>query len=206
MRSYGVLDIGSGNLYSLMRSLKQLDIRGTIVNRPEELKKLDGLFLPGVGAFKSGMDTLNKNHMLEPIIEYVKVGKPLLGICLGMQLLLSESFEFGNHKGLNFIKGQVKPIIAKDKWPVPNIGWCEVKILRKKNNSPFNNITCNNDFYFIHSYFCDLEDHTNIVGEICYGGQNLAAIISEGNVHGCQFHPELSDNLGFKIFKDFVNL
>ena len=76
------------SLYSLMRSLKQLDIRGTIVNRPEELKKLDGLFLPGVGAFKSGMDTLNKNHMLEPIIEYVQVGKPLLGICLGMQLLL----------------------------------------------------------------------------------------------------------------------
>ena len=206
MHKLGIIDIGSGNLFSLIRSLKPFDIEVIIVNREEKIQELDGILLPGVGAFKSGIETLKNNNMINALNEHKKKGKPILGICLGMQLLLSESSEFGVHKGLDFIKGKVKLIKKKDKWPVPNIGWCDINNIKNNKLSPFNNIKNHDDFYFIHSYFCDLQKQDDIIGEIIYGGENIPAMISHENIHGCQFHPELSARSGYIIFENFIKL
>ena len=122
-----------------------------------------------------------------------------------MQLLLNKSYEFGIHNGLSLMHGIVKPIKKKKGWPVPNIGWCKVNI-KKEAAEPFRNFMTDTHFYFIHSYYCDMENKKNVVGSIKYGDIAIPAIIQDDNIIGCQFHPELSDISGFKIIKNFVKL
>jgi len=204
-KTVGIIDIGSGNLFSLVRSIKSLNVKIEIIEKKEQLKLADSLLIPGVGSFKSGMDTIKNSNIYDELKNYNIKGKPILGICLGMQLLLTESEEFGLYKGLNFIPGKVKPIPKTKKWPVPNIGWSEI-IFNKKNLKPFSNVIEGTDFYFIHSYYCDPVEKSHIIAEIDYGGFNIPAVINHENIYGCQFHPELSDKYGFKILSDFIEL
>lgn len=201
----GIVDIGSGNLFNLIKCLREIEVNTTLVNNANEFKKLDALIIPGVGAFKSGIETLTKSNLIEELKNFANKKKPILGICLGMQLLLSKSYEFGIHKGLDLISGIVKPISLQKGWNVPNIGWCRVNI-RQDAKLPFNKIIESNNFYFIHSYYCDVKKKNDIVGVINYGDQKIPAIIQNENILGCQFHPELSDTSGLQILKNFVKL
>ncbi|MBL42078.1 MAG: imidazole glycerol phosphate synthase subunit HisH [Rhodospirillaceae bacterium] len=201
----GVVDIGSGNLYNLIKCIKELEVNLSLVNDLSELKQSDALIIPGVGAYKSGIETLQKSNIVEGLKNFAFQKKPILGICLGMQLLLGKSYEFGVHEGLNLISGTVRPIKEQTGWPIPNIGWCNVKI-RNNVEQPFNNISDDNSFYFIHSYYCDVDEENDIIGIIDYGNFQIPAIIQNENIMGCQFHPELSDNSGFQILNNFVKL
>ncbi len=205
MKTVGIIDIGSGNLFSLIKSIKPLKVNIKIIQNADDLKKTDGLLIPGVGSFKSGMDNIKNTNIYEELIDFGKTNKPILGICLGMQLLLSESMEFGLFKGLNFIPGKVKPIPKKSGWPVPNIGWSEIKF-KNKQVKPFEDINQNTNFYFIHSYYCEPNNKDHVAGEIDYGEIKIPAIIKHNNIFGCQFHPELSDKSGFKILSNFISL
>ncbi len=205
MKTVGIIDIGTGNLFSLIKSIKPLNINIKIIDDAESIRKSDALLSPGVGSFKSGMDNIKKSNIYEELLNCKNNNKPILGICLGMQLLLTESMEFGIFKGLNLISGKVRAIPKKKKWPVPNIGWSEI-IFKNHNIKPFNNIKEKTDFYFIHSYYCDPENKEHIIGEIDYGKIKIPAIIKYKNIFGCQFHPELSGKSGFKILSDFIGL
>ena len=205
MKTVGIIDIGTGNLFSLIKSIKPLNIKIKIIENATDFKKVDGLLIPGVGSFKSGMDNIQKSNIHKELLNFQILNKPILGICLGMQLLLTESMEFGLFKGLNFIPGKVIPIPKKKKWPVPNIGWSEITF-KENNIKPFNNIDAKTNFYFIHSYYCDPVNKEHIIGEIDYGDIKIPAIIKYKNTFGCQFHPELSDKSGFKILSDFIGL
>ena len=205
MINVGIVDIGTGNLYNLIKCLKEIEVNTTIVDNSADLKNSDALIIPGVGAFKSGMDTLMSSRILEDINIFAEQKKPILGICLGMQLLLNKSYEFGIHNGMNLIQGIVKPIKKKRGWPIPNIGWCKVDI-KKEAKAPFKNLMIDTHFYFIHSYYCDVQNKKNVVGTIYYGDTKIPAIIQNDNIIGCQFHPELSDTSGFQIIENFVKL
>tara|TARA_B110000008_G_C16815977_1_gene502689 strand:+ start:265 stop:891 length:627 start_codon:yes stop_codon:yes gene_type:complete len=204
MIEIGIIDIGSGNIFNLIKSLKIFDVNVNIIEDIKGLKKSDALIIPGVGSFKSGVDTMKKSKIFNELQSITHRNKPILGICLGMQLLLTKSYEFGTHEGLNLIPGIVKPIEKQKGWPVPNIGWCEVKT-KMNSDTLVNNTQSDKNFYFIHSYYCDIENKDNIIGTINYGDIEIPAIIKEKNIFGCQFHPELSDNSGIQILSNFVD-
>ena len=204
MKKLGVIDIGSGNLYNLIKNIKKFNVDIQIIDNNKKLQYLDGLLIPGVGSFSSGMETLKKKNYIDEINKFKNTFKPILGICLGMQLLLSSSKEFGNHKGLNFIPGNVIPIPYQNGWPVPNIGWCDINInLEQK---PFQGINLKSNFYFIHSFYCMPENSNHIVGSIKYGSIKIPAIIKNKNTFGCQFHPELSGDSGLDILSNFIKM
>lgn len=198
-----IIDYGVGNLFSLSSSLRMIGADAVISGDTEVIKGCERLILPGVGAFGDAMEKLKADGLDRLIIEEAQGGKPLLGICLGMQLLFEKSYEFGEHKGLGLIKGSVVPLegrIPKD-LKIPHIGWNSLKLY---GSCPiFKNIK-NGDFvYFVHSYFADgcgesLAATTEYGAEIC-------AAASNGNVYGCQFHPEKSGETGLAILRAFCN-
>ena len=199
-----IIDYGVGNLFSLSSSLKAVGAEAVITGDSKLIRKADKLILPGVGAFGDAMEKLKADGLDRLIKEEAQGGKPLLGICLGMQLLFEKSYEFGEHKGLGLIKGSVVPLegrIPKD-LKIPHIGWNSLKL---HGNCPiFKNIK-NGDFvYFVHSYFADgcgesLAATTEYGAEIC-------AAASNGNVYGCQFHPEKSGETGLAILRAFCSM
>jgi glutamine amidotransferase len=202
-RCIGVIDYGVGNLFSARRGLRAVGSDAVFITEPENVEKCDAILLPGVGAFGSGIDRLRQFGMDEAVIAFSKSGKQILGICLGMQFLMSNSMEFGEHQGLNLIPGNVKPIETKVGWPVPNIGWNTVEFIGDTDATPFAGVSGSEDFYFAHSFYCDPEEQTDKLATIDYGDQTIAAVISRNNVHGCQFHPEVSDEAGLNILRLF---
>ncbi|MBK5254152.1 MAG: imidazole glycerol phosphate synthase subunit HisH [Peptostreptococcaceae bacterium] len=201
----GIIDYGVGNLFSLKSSLDYLGLESIVTNEEVVLKKADRIILPGVGAFKDAYDKLDKTGLIPMLDEMVKEGKPLLGICLGMQLLFDKSYEYGEYIGLGYISGDIIAMrdIINDELKVPHIGWNELQITDKSN--PLIKYTNDGDFvYFVHSYMghnCEeiLVAHTE------YGAM-VPAVVSVGNVYGCQFHPEKSGEVGLKILKAFSEI
>lgn len=204
MSRVGIINYGVGNLKSVKNSLDYLGIPNSIVENPLELRNFDKLILPGVGAFGAAMEKLNKLGFAVKIKAFAKQSKSILGICLGMQLLFEESFEYGHHKGLGLIKGQVLPFKAKVKnLPIPLIGWNNIT---KNNTSPFlKNVDDNSCFYFVHSFYCEPNKKSVIIASANYG-LDFPAIIHENNIFGCQFHPEKSQSAGLQILKNFNDL
>lgn len=199
----GIINYGMGNLASVKSALDYLDIKNKIIDNPIELCKMDKIILPGVGAFGMAMENLNKLEFTPLIEEFVSVKqKPILGICLGMQLLLEKSTEHGNHQGLGLIQGYVK-MFDKDqiKLPIPHVGWNTV-IAETRNNFLFENNDSSATYYFVHSYYCELKDYTTISGITEYG-ISFHSSIQKNNIFGCQFHPEKSQKNGLNIFKKF---
>ena len=205
MKKLGIIDIGSGNLYNLIKSIKKFNVDIKVIDDHKKMQYLDGLLIPGVGAFSSGIKALKNKNYIDEINKFKNSFKPILGICLGMQLLLSFSKEFGNHKGLNLIPGSVIPIPYQNGWPVPNIGWCDINI-NLKQQEPFQGINLKSNFYFIHSFYCKPENYKHIVGSIKYGSIEIPAIIKNKNIFGCQFHPELSGESGLEILSNFIKM
>ncbi len=196
-----VIDYGVGNLYSLKCSLDSMGIENCVTNSADEIHAADRIILPGVGAFSDAARILSDCGLDRVIIDETRLGKPLLGICLGMQLLFEKSFEYGEHRGLGLIKGNVVPISdAVDKsYKVPHIGWNALHFAKE---SPiFKYIKENDCVYFVHSYFASGCDK-NVIATTEYGAE-LTAAVQSGNVFGCQFHPEKSGNVGLGILKAF---
>ena len=196
-----VIDYGVGNLFSLCSSLKYVGADTVVTGDPEVIKKADKIILPGVGAFEDARKKLSVNGLDELVIEKAKSGTPIMGICLGMQMLFEESHEYGVHKGLGLIKGKVVAMKGRipDRLDIPHMGWNALKF---HNPSPiFKYINEGDCVYFVHSYFADGCDES-LIASAEYGIRITAAVQS-GNVYGCQFHPEKSGNVGLKILKAF---
>ena len=200
-----IVDYGVGNLFSLVSSFKSIGVDVILTSDKNVIQSADKIILPGVGAFGDASDKLFSSGLAEIVKSEAKKGKPVLGICLGMQLLLEKSFEYGEHKGLGLIKGEIRPI--KDVIPkslkIPHIGWNALKFKGEK--SPIFKYLKDGDFvYFVHSYYganCD----ESVIATAEYGAEITAAVQS-GNVYGCQFHPEKSGDVGLKILKAFSEL
>ena len=196
-----IVDYGVGNLFSLKCSFEAIGAEICVTSDAETIKAADKIILPGVGAFEDAAAKLRKSGLDKLIVSEAKAGKPLLGICLGMQLLFDRSFEYGEHEGLGLIPGSVKPI--KDVIPKglksPHIGWNALRF--KKNGRLFANILEGDCVYFVHSFYAaDCEDYVSAVSE--YGAE-LTASVERDNVFGCQFHPEKSGIVGLGILRAF---
>lgn len=197
----GIIDYGVGNLFSLTSSFKQIGAEVFVSGNKEQLEKADKLILPGVGAFGDAANKLFETGLDKFIIGQSEKGIPLLGICLGMQLLFEESHEYGIHKGLGLLKGQVMPMedCIKD-LKLPHMGWNKLHICNQ-NSKLFCNTAEGEYVYFVHSFHAqNCEDSLAAVTEY---GVTVTAAVEKDNIFGCQFHPEKSGDSGLKILKAF---
>ncbi len=197
----GLIDYGMGNLMSIQNALDFLQFPSRITRDKDELKHFSAFILPGVGAFGEAMRNLNSLEILLSLDKEVgKKGKPLLGICLGMQLLANDSDEMGFHKGLGWIDGHVRKI--KTKLRLPHVGWNEIKVIRKK--PLFERLPDTCSFYFDHSYQF-LASNSSIVSSVSVYGTEIISSVQSGNLFGVQFHPEKSQRNGLKMLRGFTN-
>jgi|JI10StandDraft_1071094.scaffolds.fasta_scaffold906756_2 glutamine amidotransferase len=201
----GIINYGMGNLTSVLNALKYIGIEAQLFSDPESIHSYNKVILPGVGAFGQAMHNLRESGMADAIHQYASENKYLLGICLGMQLLLEESCEHGNHIGLGLIKGKVKSFKGSiQNLPIPHVGWNNTfpgKTSKIFNNDPGLEQT----FYFVHSFYCDLEDKSLVSGFTDYGIRFDSALESS-NIFAAQFHPEKSQKNGLEILKKFGSL
>lgn len=195
-----VIDYGAGNLKSVTKALDHLGYANTIASRPEELETVDGMILPGVGAFPMCMAALRKSGMDQAILQQAGK-KPLLGICLGMQMLLDSSSEMGGDQGLGLIPGTVEKIETNLK--LPHIGWNSLNVV---NPNPLTAGLSDGDYvYFVHSFCAKVKNSEDLALTTDYGA-TVTAMIARGNVFGCQFHPEKSGPVGMTILRNFGEL
>ena len=204
LRKILIINYGLGNLASLCNALSALDINWQIVSNINETLDLefDGFILPGVGSFEAGINGLNERGFIKPIKKWAMNGIPCLGICLGMQLLMSESEESNNSiKGLELINGKVRslPFISL---PIPHIGWSPTFLNNETKENHLSH-SLNGDFYYVHSYVAEPLDKQNILANFNYGNTKQTAAIIKNNILGVQFHPEKSQLSGLKFIKEF---
>ncbi|MBO7252449.1 MAG: imidazole glycerol phosphate synthase subunit HisH [Oscillospiraceae bacterium] len=198
----GIIDYGVGNLFSLCSSFRAIGEEAFVSGDPAKLREADRLVLPGVGAFEDAAKKLRNTGLDGFVTEQAALGKPLLGICLGMQLLFEKSYEYGEHTGLGILKGQVVPMSGKldSALKIPHMGWNALEVrqgkLLKQVDGQY--------VYFVHSFFAqNCEDSLAAVTEY---GISITAAVEKGNVYGCQFHPEKSGNVGLSILRQFCRL
>ena len=196
-----IINYNVGNLHNLKNALDFSGIENRLVTDPNEVKKADRILLPGVGAFAPAMDHLKKSGMLDALQEKFQSGSPMLGVCVGAQLLLDNSEEDGFHDGLGWIPGKVKRFSHELK--VPQIGWNSVK--KQKNNLLFKDVSDEMYFYFVHSYHLELENNDQVLVMTNYG-YDFASVVCKENLWGVQFHPEKSQNAGLQLLKNFCTL
>lgn len=200
-----VVDYGVGNLFSLSSSLKAIGADVVVTGDKEEICKADKIILPGVGAFADAAAKLCENGLDEVIKERAKEGVPLMGICLGMQMLFEKSYEYGEHDGLGLIKGKVVAMdgVIPSELKIPHIGWNALHFTENKSDI-FKYINENDCVYFVHSYYAaDCDEAVTATAEY---GRELTASVQSGNVYGCQFHPEKSGDVGLKILRAFCEM
>ncbi len=199
-----IIDYGVGNLFSLKSSFAAIGITANVTADPAELKKAERIILPGVGAFGDAAEKLRACGMADALKAEAAQGKPIMGICLGMQMLFDKSFEYGEHEGLGLIKGEIRPIsdvIPKD-LKIPHIGW---NALHFKGNHPlFKYLKEEDCVYFVHSFY-GADCNESVIATSEYGAE-LTAAVASGNVMGCQFHPEKSGAVGLNILKAFCEM
>ncbi len=210
-----VVDYQAGNLFSIENACKSVGLNPVFTNNTKEIFKADALILPGVGAFGEAMINIRRLDLVQPLREFAECGKPLMGICLGMQLLFSESQEFGHHKGLDVIKGYVAkfPVngFRHEKIRVPQMGWNQI-ISPSFNDSsywdgsPLEKIKSGEFMYFVHSFYVMPESTDNFLAITNYADIEYASGVIKENVWGFQFHPEKSGSEGLKIFKNFKDI
>ncbi len=200
-----IIDYGVGNLFSLRCSLEKIGADVVVTNDVAVLERADRLILPGVGAFGDAAAKLRENGLDQVVIDQAKSGKPLLGICLGMQMLFEKSFEYGEYAGLGLLKGQVISMegVLPSQLQIPHIGWNGLHF-RQKDCPLFKYIRENDCVYFVHSYFAEnCEDSLAASTEY---GRELTAAVAKDNIFGCQFHPEKSGEVGLNILRAFLEV
>ena len=199
-----IIDYGVGNLFSLKSSLAEIGAEAVVTSDEAVIAAADRIILPGVGAFEDAARKLRESGMADVVKKEAAAGKPILGICLGMQLMFDKSYEYGEHEGLGLISGAVRPIadVIPADYKIPHIGW---NALEFKKETPLFKYINNGDYvYFVHSFYAaDCSESTLAVTE--YGAE-LTAAAANGNVYGCQFHPEKSGNIGLNILRAFTEL
>jgi imidazole glycerol-phosphate synthase subunit HisH len=202
----GIIDYGMGNLYSVSKALERLNYEYFISDNFEKLKEAKGLILPGVGSFKDAMHILNETGLADFIRTAAKEGKPLLGICLGMQLLFEESEENGLTKGLGLLKGRVVrfPGVTPDgeTYKVPHMGWNRLIF---RHPSPLLKNVEEGHVYFVHSYYVNTDDQEVVLASSSYD-VDVPAVVGKGQVFGTQFHPEKSSDIGLNILQNYANI
>jgi glutamine amidotransferase len=196
-----VIDYGGGNLRSVTNALLKLGCRPTVTGSPDVVLKADAVIFPGVGAAKDVMSSLKKSKLDIAIKEFIGKGKPFLGVCIGMQVLLSSTEEDGGHACLGIVPGTVKRLPQGLK--VPHMGWNQVK--QKTTHPIFDGIPDNENFYFVHSYYANPDDASVQIGATEYG-VNICSVLNKGNLIATQFHPERSDECGLKFYGNFLKL
>jgi imidazole glycerol-phosphate synthase subunit HisF len=201
-KSVAIIDYGVGNIMSVISGFRKIGCPVKIVSSPEEIRAAERLVLPGVGAFADGMREIKKRELIQALNNHVEQNKPLLGICLGAQLLMSESEEFGHHIGLDLVKGKVTKF-SNDK-RVPHINWNSLRQKKEWRNTILADTPKNFDAYFIHSYFITPENKNIILSTTTYGDQEFCSAFKQGNIYGCQFHPEKSGEVGLTILNRFA--
>ena len=197
----GIIDYGVGNLFSLCSSFASIGAQAFVSGDPAELAKADRLILPGVGAFGDAAGKLRDSGLDAFVKEQAASGKPLMGICLGMQLLFEKSYEYGEHEGLGLLKGQVVPMNGKlpSDLKIPHMGWNALRLTK-----PAKLLTEGSYVYFVHSFYA--ENCGDSVAAVTDYGIPITAAVEEGNIFGCQFHPEKSGNVGLEILKKFCEV
>ena len=200
-----VVDYGVGNLFSLSSSLAAIGAEVVVTGDADVIRAADKILLPGVGAFEDAIAKLRASGLDEVVCEEARKGKPLLGICLGMQLLFEKSYEFGEFEGLGLIEGAVRPIadVIPADYKIPHIGWNALHLVGEK--SPiFQYLNDGDHVYFVHSFYAaDCEKNVIATSEYC---AELTAAVAKDNIFGCQFHPEKSGPVGLSILRAFAEL
>ncbi|ADR19842.1 imidazole glycerol phosphate synthase subunit HisH [Calditerrivibrio nitroreducens] len=194
----GIVDYGMGNLRSVYNAFKKLGIDAKIVFDEKEIKGLDRLVLPGVGAFGDCMKGLIDRKLIDSVRSFIDSGKPFLGICVGMQLLFEKSLEFGEQIGLGYFNGTVKRFPEKDRFKIPHMGWNRVNILKR--HPLIDGIENGTYLYFVHSYYAPVVEETILS---CDYIDNFSAMVVRDNIAAVQFHPEKSQDIGLRILKNF---
>jgi len=200
----GIIDYGMGNLRSVQKAFERLSAPVKILTDAATLSQCDGVILPGVGAFRDAIAELHRKHFVPAIHDFIATGKPLLGICLGQQLLFERSFEDGEYEGLGVIAGEVVRFQPEPGLKIPHMGWNSLEIVRP--HPILQDLNQGDYVYFVHSYHVQPESDDVIVARTRYGGQNFGAVVSQGNVTAAQFHPEKSQKVGLTILRNFADL
>lgn len=211
MKSVSIVDYGVGNLLSVARAFNYFGAKVEFVQTPEEILCAERLILPGVGAFSDGMKGLQERGLVEALRQYAKRDNPFMGICLGMQMMMSKSNEFGDHEGLGLIAGDVVSIPTKGldgkSHKIPHIGWNELLPTSQGSsweNTLLNGLDDNASVYFVHSFMVVSNNPAQHLAEARYNGHAICAVVQQENVYGCQFHPEKSGEVGLKIIQNFL--
>lgn len=197
-----IIDYGMGNLRNVQKALEYIGQPACITQDPEEIGRADRVILPGVGAFRDAAAEMRRLGLDAAFCREAEAGKPLLGICLGMQLLFARSEEFGVHEGLGLLDGAITRMNGGDGLKIPHMGWNSVTA---QGNSPLMKGLDGADFYFVHSYAA-MDAQADYVSGICRYGADFAALVSAGNLHGAQFHPEKSGEAGLLLLRNFAAL
>lgn len=199
-----IIDYEMGNLKSIYKCLKHLGVGSSITSNIKIILESNGAILPGVGAFGNAMKHLKEKNLINTIYQIVNEGKPLLGICLGLQLLFPKSSEMGDFKGLELIKGDIISFDINKVNKVPQIGWNSVDF-QDKDHFLVQGIPNNSYFYFVHSFYSVPDNKKNILGLTRYGEIEFCSMISNDNIFATQFHPEKSSKYGIKIYQNFID-
>lgn len=201
----GIVNYGMGNIASVSNAINFIGFESSVINSPYELDTCDKIILPGVGAFPLAMKNLKELRFIEPLSEIVLIKKvPIIGLCLGMQLLFDFSEEHGINKGLGLIKGEVKDLKKEIDLVVPHMGWNKLEII-KESNLLFGIAEDELDYYFVHSFYCKCENKSNVIATLEYGVK-MDVMIQKDNIYGCQFHPEKSQKSGLELLNNFCSL
>ena len=207
-----IIDYKLSNLFSVSHACDHVGINAVVSSDPKDIEGADAIILPGVGAFHTAVENLESLEMIRPIKDFIAGGKPFMGICLGLQLLFTESEEFGNHKGLDIIKGKILKFPRVDEagenYKVPQIGWNKIKPLANASFSatPLDGIPEGSYMYFVHSFYAEPESTKNILTLTDYSKLNYCSGILKNNIFALQFHPEKSGVLGLKIYENWASM
>jgi len=200
-----VVDYGLGNLHSVVKAVRSAGADVLLTSQPDDVRSAERLILPGVGAFADGVRGIRERALWEPLLAYIAGGRPFLGICVGMQLLLDESEEFGRHPGLGVIPGKVAAIPAENGLKVPHIGWNRIYPVKEEwASSVLAPLAAGSMVYFVHSFTAVPSDDVHRLVDADYCGQRISAAVHKENVWGCQFHPEKSGELGLAVLRRFL--
>lgn len=213
MSKVGIVDYDCGNLFSVQHAFEKIGAEPYFCHTPEEVIKADRLLLPGVGAFGDAVSAITQRGLTDALLSVAHAGRPIMGVCLGMQLLAEKSEESKNHNGLGLIPGRIVklPVDARSinsRFKIPNVGWSRLNNFDNKcwRGTPLN-LTREGDFaYFVHSFHLETKYPENVLATQSYGDIQSPALIARDNIHGCQFHPERSGEVGLKILKSWMEL